>query len=206
MREALSGAAQLPFQVAATLTDEVAYQVEGLGHGHRSELEHDPRQLYHEDSVQMRQHTDEDHRTGVNSMCAEILEVARQQSFLKIQAKQTIAGGKEYFDVCAGSERQRQAIDTDQQIGSSQAGASLEQGNHTDAQLGRSINSSDEGSEGGRPATEGQHPQFVGRCRLQGACAEMMEKDVASQPRPHAVHSEISSPTTSTSSAVRASL
>ncbi|BDA51092.1 probable phospholipase A1-Igamma1, chloroplastic at C-terminar half [Coccomyxa sp. Obi] len=54
MRDALSSAAELPFKVAAGLTDEAAYQAEGLWPGLREEAPHDPNQLYHESSSQMR--------------------------------------------------------------------------------------------------------------------------------------------------------
>lgn len=54
MRNTLSNAAQLPFKVAAGLTDEAAHQAEGLWPGFREEAPHDPSQLHHETSGQLR--------------------------------------------------------------------------------------------------------------------------------------------------------
>lgn len=56
MRDAVSSAAQLPCQVAAGLTDRVVNHAEGLWPGHRDKAPHDPSQLYHENSIQMRHH------------------------------------------------------------------------------------------------------------------------------------------------------
>ncbi|BDA51087.1 hypothetical protein COCOBI_17-3070 [Coccomyxa sp. Obi] len=63
MREAASSAAQLPFQVAAGVTDGVVLQAEGLWPGHRDEFPHDTSQLYHENSIQMRHH-EQEHSEG----------------------------------------------------------------------------------------------------------------------------------------------
>ncbi|EIE21255.1 alpha/beta-hydrolase [Coccomyxa subellipsoidea C-169] len=71
MREALSHAAHLPFQMAAALTDEVAHQVEELGANHRVEPERISSQLYHEDSTQMRQQEKSDQHTAAAGLGAE---------------------------------------------------------------------------------------------------------------------------------------
>lgn len=69
MRNALSGAAQLPFRVAAGLTDEAVHQAEGFWPGSGVEAPHDPSQLYHESSVQMRDR--EQHNTSTVEPIAE---------------------------------------------------------------------------------------------------------------------------------------
>ena len=71
MREALFHAAQLPFQMAAALTDEVAHQVEELGANHRVEPEQNASQLYHEDSTQMKQQEKSDQHAAAAGVGAE---------------------------------------------------------------------------------------------------------------------------------------
>jgi len=56
LRTVLHSAAQLPFNVAAGLADEVAFQTEGIASAERhADAETDSRQLYHESNAEMRE-------------------------------------------------------------------------------------------------------------------------------------------------------
>lgn len=127
MREALSSAAHLPFQVAAAITDEMAHQVEELGSSPRHEANQDVPQLYHEDSTQMRfkdQHSD---TKAAASSGAAILEEADDNADEAARNAEVAACGRE---VRGEADKSRQEADRQcQESGATSAGTSSEQSN-----------------------------------------------------------------------------
>ncbi len=124
MREALSHAAQLPVQMAAALTDEVAHQVEELGANHRVEPEQNVSQLYHEDSTQMKQQEKPDQHAAAAGLGAE--------TPLQAHSNDVPQAGKVHSDRETGphQEASRHTLQ-EQNTESVQNGASASPGSHS---------------------------------------------------------------------------
>jgi hypothetical protein len=132
MREALSSAAHLPFQVAAAITDEMAHQVEESGSSPRHQASQDIPQLYHEDSTQMRlkdQHSD---TKAAASSGAAILEEADDNADEAARNAEVATSGREVpgREVRGKADKSRQEADRQcQESGATSAGTSSEQSN-----------------------------------------------------------------------------
>ena len=127
MRDALASAAQLPFQVAAALTDEVAHHVESLHAGHSPQPRNDSGQLYHENSTEMQRHCQEGRPAGLSSPRAADFCTCFQ--FSKNAFRNIQAFMKESPVLNTGMGVDQQTSSTEQQISYSSLGDSSELGN-----------------------------------------------------------------------------